>query len=61
MERFAGLNIRGFSPVKFFAEIDYLRGSLATGVYYLPMAKNSRGAVIQGNEMLLYYEYLFGS
>ena len=38
MERFTGLNICGFSPMKFFVEI--LRGALATSVY-LPIAKNS--------------------
>ena len=31
--------IRGFSPMKFFAE--KFRGALATSVHYLPIAKNS--------------------
>ena len=39
MERFAGLNIRGFSPMKFSRK--YFRGALATSVPYLPKAKNS--------------------
>ena len=40
VERFTGLNICGFSPMKFFVEI--LRGALATSVYYLPVAKISQ-------------------
>ena len=40
VERFAGLNIRSFSPMEVFAEI--LCGALATSVHYLPKAKNSR-------------------
>ena len=40
MERFAGLNIRGFSPIKFLRK--YFRGALTTSVYYLPIVKNSR-------------------
>ena len=39
VERFAGLNIRGFSPLKFFAEIPSRR--MATSVHYLRIAKNS--------------------
>ena len=38
VEIFAGLNIRGFSPMKFFAEI-FSRCILATNVHYLPKAK----------------------
>ena len=38
VERFAGLNIRGFSAMK----RKYFRGALTTSVYYLPIAKNSR-------------------
>ena len=41
MERFTGLNIHGFSPMKFFLR-KYFRGALATSVHYLPKAKNSR-------------------
>ena len=37
VERFARLNIRGFSPMKFFAEI-----LSRCSVHYLPKAKNSR-------------------
>ena len=40
MERFAGLNIHGFSPMKFLRK--YFCGALATSVHYLPIAKNSR-------------------
>ena len=40
VERFAGLNIHGFNPMKFFAEI--ISCALATSVYYLPIVKNSR-------------------
>ena len=32
VERFAGLNIRGFSPIKFLRK--YFCGALATSVYY---------------------------
>ena len=39
MERVAGLNIRGFSPMKFSRK--YFRGALATSVHYLPIAKSS--------------------
>ena len=39
VERFAGLNNRSFSPIKFLQE--YFRSALATGVYCLPIAKNS--------------------
>ena len=35
-ERFAGLNIRSFSPTKFSQE--YFHGSMASGVYYLTIA-----------------------
>ena len=40
VERFTGLNICSFSPMKFFAEI--FHSALATSVYYLPITKNSR-------------------
>ena len=40
VERFAGLNIRGFSPMKFSQK--YFRGALASSVYYLSIAKNSQ-------------------
>ena len=40
VERFAGLNIRGFSPIKLLRK--YFCDALATNVYYLPIAKNSR-------------------
>ena len=40
VERFAGLNICGFSPIKFSRK--YFRGALATSVHYLPIAKNSQ-------------------
>ena len=38
--KISGLNIRGFSPIKFLRK--YFRGALATSVYYLPIAKNSQ-------------------
>ena len=38
-ERFAGLNICGFSPMKFSQE--YFCGALASSVYYLTIAKYS--------------------
>ena len=41
VERFAGLNICGFSPMKFLQK--YFHGALVTSVYCLPIAKNSRG------------------
>ena len=39
MERFAGLNIRGFSFMKFFVKI--LSRCIGHQCYYLPIAKNS--------------------
>ena len=36
MERFAGLNIRGFSHMSFLQK--YFRSALATSVYYLPIS-----------------------
>ena len=39
-ERFAGLNIHDFSPMKFSRE--YFHGALASSVYYLTKAKYSR-------------------
>ena len=39
-ERFAGLNICGFNPMKFSWE--YLCSALASSVYCLTIAKNSR-------------------
>ena len=40
VERFAGLNICSFSPMKFLRK--YFHGALATSVHYLPIAKNSQ-------------------
>ena len=40
VERFAGLNIHSFGPIKFFTEI--LCGALASSVYYLTIAKYSQ-------------------
>ena len=37
VERFAGLNIHGFSPMKFLWK--YFHGALATSVYCLSIAK----------------------
>ena len=42
VERVTGLNIHGFSPMRFFAEILSQCIALATSVYYLPIAKNSQ-------------------
>ena len=45
MERFAGLNIRGLSPMKAFVGIllwEYFCGALASSVYYLIIAKYSQ-------------------
>ena len=39
VERFAGLNILGFSPMKVLWE--YFCSALASSVYYLTIAKNS--------------------
>ena len=53
VKRFAGLNIRDFSPMKFLQK--YFRGTLATSVYYLPIAKNSRekfGGTLKNRESL---------
>ena len=41
VKRFAGLNIRSFSPVKFFMEI-LLQCIAATSVHYLLIAKNCK-------------------
>ena len=40
MERFTGLNIRSFSPVKFSRK--YFCDALASSVYYLTIAKYSQ-------------------
>ena len=40
VERFAGLNIRGFSLWSFSRK--YFHGALATSVHYLPKVKNSQ-------------------
>ena len=39
-ERFAGLSIRDFSPMRFSRE--YFHGALASSVYYLTKAKYSQ-------------------
>ena len=39
VEKFAGLNIRGFSPMKALQK--YFCGILPTSVYCIPIAKNS--------------------
>ena len=39
VEKFAGLNIRGFSPMKVLQK--YFCGILPTIVYFIPIAKNS--------------------
>ena len=43
VERFAGLNIRGFNAIMFFTEIisRKFHSALTTSVYCLPIAKNS--------------------
>ena len=45
-ERFAGLNIHSFSPMKFFTGILEFVATLASSVYYLTIAKYSRGKLL---------------